>query len=195
MQVTPRAIDGEIFEYTDLFGDTRRYRLNLEDDADAPAPWDNEDGHGPVSGWERRSKRPGEMILNSDRGSHRFYDFQEAIKIARRDDWNSCNVATKDATKGQLRTDAVYADFERLRAWCRDEWRYVGVIVTPLSDNPEQDDETPTDYAYAVWGIESDCSDYIKETALELAGEHARAAATEEQEAAYWAARDVVTED
>jgi hypothetical protein len=40
-----------------------------------------------VSDWERRDKRPGEWVLNTDHGSKRFYDAQEANKIAKRDGW------------------------------------------------------------------------------------------------------------
>lgn len=56
-------------------------------DDDMGAPWENEDGHGPVSRWTSRPKRPGERVLNVDRGSYRYYDFAEAVKIAKRDGW------------------------------------------------------------------------------------------------------------
>lgn len=49
-------------------------------------PWED-DGHGPVSDWTRRAKAPGELILASDGGSHRFYDFAAAVKLARADGW------------------------------------------------------------------------------------------------------------
>lgn len=51
------------------------------------APWEEEDGHGPVTGWERRDKRPGELILAEDGRAKLFYDFAEACRIARRDGW------------------------------------------------------------------------------------------------------------
>lgn len=56
-------------------------------DEDAGTPWDNEDGHGPVSKWTNRPKRPGELVLQSDRGGYRYYDYAEAVKIAKRDGW------------------------------------------------------------------------------------------------------------
>jgi hypothetical protein len=57
-------------------------------DEDADAPWDNCDGHGPVSKWRRKdSKQPGERILHEDGGSCRFYDWQEAMKLAKKDGW------------------------------------------------------------------------------------------------------------
>ena len=60
----------------------------IERDDDMGPPWKVHDGHGPVSEWRPRdSKRPGERVLNEDRGSCRFYDWQEAVKIAKRDGW------------------------------------------------------------------------------------------------------------
>lgn len=58
-------------------------------DSDTGAPWDEHDGHGPVSDWKpRESKRPGQRpIGDSDHGSTRFYDWQEATKLAKRDGW------------------------------------------------------------------------------------------------------------
>ncbi|MFU7226440.1 hypothetical protein ACM744_06785 [Pseudomonas aeruginosa] len=44
------------------------FAVEFEDDYDAGTPWEMADGHGPVTGWERRNKRPGELVLNSDRG-------------------------------------------------------------------------------------------------------------------------------
>jgi len=65
----------------------KTYAARLERDETHGAPWIEECGHGPVTGWERRDKVPGELILAEDRGMARFYDFQEACKIARRDGW------------------------------------------------------------------------------------------------------------
>jgi hypothetical protein len=64
-----------------------RFRVNIERDDDADPPWKREDGHGPVSEWTRRDKRPGEWVLSSDRGSKRYYDAHEANEIAKRDSW------------------------------------------------------------------------------------------------------------
>lgn len=63
------------------------FRARTEYDEYHGAPWDEEDGHGPVSDWTRRSKFPGELVLAKDRREYRYYDFQEACKIARRDGW------------------------------------------------------------------------------------------------------------
>lgn len=72
------------------------FKVFLPDDPDMDAPWDNADGHGPVSEWTRRDKRPGEWELNSDHGSKRFYDAQEANKIAKRDGWGLCDKALQE---------------------------------------------------------------------------------------------------
>lgn len=64
------------------------FAFKTEPDDSTGAPWEEHDGHGPVTGWERRNKAPGELILNEDRhGRKRFYDFAAACKIARRDGW------------------------------------------------------------------------------------------------------------
>lgn len=57
-------------------------------DEDSGPPWENCDGHGPVSEWRPKdSKRPGEVVLHEYRGSCRFYDWQDAMKLAKRDGW------------------------------------------------------------------------------------------------------------
>lgn len=95
----------EEFEYAG-----RQFAFRLVPDEDMPPPWENEDGHGPVSEWERRDKMPGEMVLSGDgRGrlgtdcARRFYDFAEACRIARRDGWGflpgRLEITTEDAGK------------------------------------------------------------------------------------------------
>lgn len=130
-------------------------------DTNTGAPWKECDGHGPVSDWEHRDKRPGELILNKDRGSKRFYDFAEAVKIARRDGWNTKPYHWD--TKGAQAAAAAWADFEYLRGWCNDEWHYCGIVVT-LND----------DISASLWGIEDglDSSDeYHEEVIKELMAE------------------------
>lgn len=129
------------------------------------APWDREDGHGPVSEWTSRGKAPGERLLHKDHGSSRFYDFAEAVKIARRDGWGS--EGDEGMKPGEKAARAAEEDFERLRRWCADQWGYVGVSVT-VSRNGVQ---LTQDYAHALWGIESDCGDYINEVAKDCAEE------------------------
>ena len=62
-------------------------RATIEHDSGHGAPWEECDGHGPVSDWTTRAKRPGELVLCSDGSHKRYYDFAEACRIARRDGW------------------------------------------------------------------------------------------------------------
>lgn len=73
---------GEVYEYR---GHT--FRVSIEQDDDMRAPWEEHDGHGPVSDWTSRDKKPGEWLLSKDRHSKRFYDAQEANEMAKRDGW------------------------------------------------------------------------------------------------------------
>jgi hypothetical protein len=64
--------------------------IRTEPDEDMGAPWKEHDGHGPVSDWRpAASKRAGERVLCEDRGQACFYDFAEAVRIARRDGWGA----------------------------------------------------------------------------------------------------------
>ena len=65
----------------------RTFNVDIVTDDSHGAPWQEEAGHGPVTDWTRSAKRPGEVAIASDRGFHRYYDFQEACQIARRDGW------------------------------------------------------------------------------------------------------------
>lgn len=143
-------------------------RLEADDSCDTP--WEREDGHGPVSEWTTRDKRPGERVLSSDRSSKRYYDVQEAIAIAKRDGWDA---KPYGGTKGAKAVRAVEADFERLRQWCADEWRYVGVVLTVSKGGV-----TLNDHAASVWGIEDNTTDYLVEVANELLDEAVEAGRT-----------------
>lgn len=77
------VLDGETLT---LEADGFTITATIHNDDDTGAPWDEHDGHGPVSGMTTRDKRPGELVLCSDVG-RRFYDFAAACQIARRDGW------------------------------------------------------------------------------------------------------------
>ena len=133
-------------------------------DTDAEAPWDRCDGHGPVSEWTARDKRPGEWVLVSDRCMKRYYNAQEAMQIARREGWGCVNPATgayKRPSKGERLAAAVRADFEYLRGWCEDYWHYCGVVVKMDGHN----------IAASQWGIESNSGNYFEEVIKELMAE------------------------
>lgn len=153
----------------------RTFLASLYHDDDGTAPWDREDGHGPVSQWRQRdSKAPGEVIISEDRRSVRFYDLQAAQRIALRDQWGAPEAwrtafAAKHGrapTARECAAESVRMDFERLRAWCRDDWHYCGVAVQLCDDEGEA---TGDQFEHALWGIESDSADYLREVAAELA--------------------------
>ena len=145
-------------------------------DNDAGAPWKNEDGHGPVSEWTTSGKNAGERVLASERDSKRYYDFAEAVRMAKRDGWGVSGGKKEGETNAQYAARAAEADFESLRAWCNDEWHYVGVCVTVSRD----DIQLTGDYDFALWGV--DCNhpqgnnDYLTEVANEYVDEALAAA-------------------
>lgn len=138
------------------------FRVTLTRDDEADPPWDREDGHGPVSQWATRAKRPGERVLSKDHRSARYYDYTGAIAIAKRDGWDAPPFGA--GTEGERAARAVDADFKRLKDWCADRWEYLGVVVELLNA-----DGDGTGKADSVWGIESDSDKYIDEVARELA--------------------------
>lgn len=154
-------------DWTRFTHNGRTFAAKLERDDFHGAPWDEECGHGDVTGWERRDKRPGEMILSGGRGAKQFYDFAGAVKRAKAEGWNAAPYYPPgEETKGQRAAKAALADFKRLRDWCRGEWFYVGVIVAPVCPCC---DEVRDGGAQSLWGIESDAGEYLAEVAEELA--------------------------
>ena len=168
--------DGDTFTHAGM-----QFIVSVEHDGYHGAPWKEEDGHGPVSEWTSRDKKPGEWVLSSDRSSKRFYDASEATRIAKRDGWGIApeRIAELTAklgrapTKGEVTAEAVRRDFEYLWGWANDEWHYIGVCVRHVSQDADER------YSYATWGIESDCDEYLTETAHELADECGRAIESE----------------
>ena len=115
-------------------------RAKLVRDETVGEPWKEHDGHGPVSEWRTmNTKRPGELVLCRDGLSARFYDFSAACRTAR----------------------AAFDDFARLRAWCNDEWHWIGVVVTAEREELELG-------RASLWGIESDSGAYHAKVAAEL---------------------------
>jgi hypothetical protein len=135
-------------------------------DDDSSPPWRREDGHGPVSDWTTRAKEPGERVLNQAHNSKWYYDFAEAVKIARRDGWDAEPVGT--GTTGQKAERAAEHDYKVLKAWCDNEWCYCGVAVVVSRAGVKLTGE----YNHALWSIEANYpgSDnaYLAEVANEL---------------------------
>lgn len=140
------------------------------------APWDEAEGHGPVSEWTVRDKRPGERVLSSDRSFYRYYDIAEATRIAKRDGWGLGDEARQALTKqlgrqptqGQITAEAVQRDYAYLRGWCNNDWHYCGLVVSLLDINGDQ-----THTSESLWGVEDGFAvrddSWIEEAATELA--------------------------
>ena len=134
------------------------------DDPHHGPPWETEDGHGPVSQWTSRDAEEGERILSGDRHGYRYYDFDEAVRIAVRDKWGCIKEGITDPHERAVQ--AAEEDYSFLKAWCNDEWSYIGVSVTvercgvTLVDNFEK----------SLWGIGANQGQngYLTEVAEEL---------------------------
>ena len=134
------------------------YRAQIVPDDSMGTPWDEHDFHGPVSDWRNiDSKAPGERVLCTDRHSARFYDVQEAMQIAKRDGWGCEH--EEHRTKGEIAACAVNSDFENLRAWCNNDWWWVGVVLSKHELEEDEDGEQTIinldDNVDSLWGIES----------------------------------------
>lgn len=152
---------------TRVIGDTTfTFRVTVEQDTDSGAPWENEDGHGPVSEWVTRDKRPGELVLNTDRNSKRFYDFAEACRQALAGGWDAKPYNTGAETKRQQAAKAARANFEHLRGWIVGDWTYNGVTVTVLDEDGED-----TDVTSSLWGVDDCDPNYPQEVAADLIAE------------------------
>ena len=120
----------------------------IERDDDMGPPWKEHDGHGRVSEWRPKdSKRPGEKVISQHGDSCRFYDWQEAIKTARREMWDAPPYGT--GTDGERAERAVQRDFENLKAWCDDEWTWCSLILCVSKGGIEIED-----YAACLCGVE-----------------------------------------
>jgi hypothetical protein len=164
------AFDGSESE-VEIDGFTITARIQA--DQDHGPPWEEEDGHGPVSDWRsRESKRPGERVLCSDNSMRRYYDFEEAVKIACRDGWDAPPYG--EGTAGERAHRAATADFEQMRRWCDNQWRYWGVVLSVSKKGIVLDS-----HAASLWGIGVDGDDsYLTECANEMIDEALEAGKT-----------------
>ena len=113
-----------------------RFKITFSYD-DYEAPWEANDGHGDVSEWTSRDKKPGEVVLCKARNFKRYYDMQGAIQKAKTEDW-SCDSVLPTDTRGQKAVKAAQADFEYLRAWCSADWWYCCLHVVMLDGDGEE---------------------------------------------------------
>ena len=165
----------------------REYAWSIEVDESYGNPWQEHDGHGPVSDWVSPgyhgiTKRPGERILYRDRhGAALLYDFAEALKIARRDGWGprpdmSHHGYDRNAllTPRQRAHKAVMEDMNRLRRFCEGDWFFGVISVAPVCT---ECGEPKWDEAQYIGGVDSDDEGYAESIARECLAEFGEVAA------------------
>ena len=148
--------------------------LSTEPDTDSFPSWQMGDGYGVVTDWVSHHERDN---YNGDdwrdlgtRGDDtRFYDVAATRAKATEEGWGLADDAKAQLaarlghapTPAEVIEAAIDADFAFHAGWFRDEWHYVGVIVT-LADLPKA--------RASVWGVEDSAADYIRtHVALQLA--------------------------
>lgn len=138
------------------------FTASIEHDGDCGTPWDNSDGHGPVSEWERRAKLPGELVLCGDgRGglgtdsARRFYDFQESCRIALRDGWgvSPYHIGYEQGANGLTRATAQWFEGRELVSF-RSDWH--DDINAAVHDVYRQHQATMSPRAYAAKAARAD---------------------------------------
>lgn len=195
-----RAYQREVFEHSG-----RRFEAALFPDDTNEAPWDNEDGHGPVRFIEDSEPLArGETVLHDERRGRWVYGFGAALVQAAREGWglgadDLARLASrlgKKPTKAQIRAESVRKDMEHLRGFLSGDWCYIGVSVRIIGPDGEPEGR---DYSHALWGVESS-GYYWEEIAAQLADEILsekregwRAALKEARARRYWASRGVET--
>lgn len=163
-------------ERFDHFG--RAFEVSLYADYSHGAPWDEEDGHGPVRHIPySESMAPGETFLahGSARGYRYVYGFGAALVQASREGWGigprELELLTmrigKKPTRAQIRAESVRQDMKHLAGWCDSDWQYIGVSVRIIGADDEPEGHK---FENALWGVESS-GDYWREVARELADE------------------------
>jgi len=174
-----------------------RFAVSTQPDCGAAAPWIESDGHGAVSERTKRDKRAGECLLLEDRWHSLFYDMAGAVRRARAESWGVPeDVRAKHEqrlgrvlTRGDVAAIAARMDFEYLRSWCRDEWRYVTVRVALLTTDGE---EVGDDYVEYLGRVEDSDTDYLDECGGELAAEIAASVGGAAVVERTWRIRDAV---
>ena len=142
-----------------------KFKIELAYDYIVDKPWEWCDGHGEVSEWTTRDKKPGEVVLCIDGRSRLYYDMQGAVKLARRE-WVSKD---SENTLGQNAVKAAQSDFEKLRAWCDGKWWYAILRVVMLDDAGEELDGYDDYLGRVEDGYDKKFAGYVMECAQELA--------------------------
>lgn len=161
----------------------RAFRVSIEWDDTADAPWDQSDGNVSIEckpgGYGSRygsNKRPGEVVI-FDSGRHGFayvVDIPAAMAEALRDKWGIAPELRAEferkngrpPTRREVARMAIDENIVYLRAWCADDWTYVGVIVQMIGADGE-----PVGDDASLWGVESFGTYARDDVAPELAEE------------------------
>ena len=125
------------------------YLFTIEVDYDEfeEPPWSRYDGHGPVSDWTTRDKKPSEVVLWTVGGAKLYYDFSRAMKKAKEDGWDAAPYG--QGTRGERAERAVRADIKYLRDYIDNVWVYVTLSVTLRGSG----------YTTSLGGVEYDYSE------------------------------------
>lgn len=125
------------------------YLFTIEVDYDEfeEPPWLHCDGHGPVSDWTTRDKKPSEVVLWTVGGAKLYYDFSRAMKKAKEDGWDAAPYG--QGTRGERAERAVRADIKYLRDYIDNVWVYVTLSVTLRGSG----------YTTSLGGVEYDYSE------------------------------------
>lgn len=107
----------------------------------AGPPWREGGTLGSVTDWTTRAKGPGERVLAVDNRSRRLYDWSGAVRAGR-----------AEGVSGEVAARQAGAEYERMRAWCDNEWFYVGYVASIDGD----EDHPALCGCGALWGIDGD---------------------------------------
>ena len=128
--------------------------VKIENDNTYNPLWEDCDSMGVVK--ESRG-HPGDSytdwIMNSDRGWYRYYDWKATLPVAIREGWGAPPYRTGSKQEQAMR--AMKRTYEYLRAWCNDEWHYVGLIVELRDERGCLIGED------SCWGFESENISYV----------------------------------
>lgn len=184
------------FDQFDFVADGVSFRCEVSSDSHNAPPWVEYDGQGIIrtvsSYYGRPDKKPGEVILYSDRGEYWLYDVQATTEKARREGWG-CRGEAAGLTRGQRIAQAVHENISYCRKWLCGDIFWTVLQVYSIDDEGEMIGEH-SDYLGGVeYGYCKESQEYVKQTAEEMGSGIAYTMNKEKTEADYWASRDVQT--
>lgn len=179
-----------------------KFRCIVSQDEFMGTPWTEHDGHGEIREayqyYGKPEKKPGEVIIYSERGDYWIYDFAGAVRKAKKDGWGSAD-CTPEMSKGQRAETAARADMKYCREWLQGDRWWACIEVFRVDADGEKIGES--EYLGGIdSGYSKEDESYLRECATELAtGIHAqalgawRSALKEARQRKYWACRDIET--